>query len=87
MGRTNGYDDNFFGQTHCDRCGKSLKGHARTMSWFTEDTICTSGLINCQLQEVKIKKAISERGEDTRDYEGCGFIPTVLPAKDFIVKN
>ena len=82
-----GYDDNFFHQTHCDRCGKSLSGHARTMSWFTEDTICTNGPNSCQHQEEKIKSAIKERGEDTRSYEGCGYIPTANNAKDFIEKD
>jgi hypothetical protein len=85
-----GYDDDFFTTSCCDRCGESLVGHARTMSWFTEETICTSGKgkrHSCQFLEERIKTAITERGENTRDYEGCGYLPTATPAKDFIVKD
>ena len=81
------YGDDFFNRATCERCGCSLTGHARTMSWFTEETICTSGngkRNSCQFQEEKIKQAIKDRGEDTRDYEGCGYLPTISPAKDFI---
>ena len=78
------YGDDFFSRATCERCGKSLKGHARTMSWFTEETICTSGYHSCQFKEEKIKQALRDRGEDTRDYEGCGYIPTIDNAKHFI---
>ena len=81
------YGDDFFRRTTCERCGESLSGHARTMSWFTEETICTSGRgkhLSCASKEDKIKQALRERGENPRDYEGCGYIPTVQPAKAFI---
>lgn len=81
------YDDDFFSRATCERCGKSLAGRSRTMSWFTEETICTDGPNSCQHQEEKIKSAIRERGESTRDYEGCGYIPTANNVKDFIEKD
>ena len=81
------YDDEFFGRSTCERCGCSLKGHARIMSWFTEETICTSGhgkRDSCQHQEEKIKQALRDSGKNPRDYEGCGYIPTIDNAKHFI---
>jgi hypothetical protein len=60
------------------------------MSWFTEETICTSGRgkhLSCESKEYKIKQALRDRGEDPRDYEGCGYVPTVDNAKDFIMEK
>jgi len=87
MGRSEGYDDKFFSTPKCDRCGSFLEGQARTMSWFNEDTICTGGSNSCQFKEEKIKTAIRNRGEDTRNYEGCGYLPTVNNSKDFITEE
>lgn len=84
------YGDDFFRRTTCERCGESLSGHARTMSWFTEETICTSGrgkYMSCEQKEYKIKQALRDRGLDPRKYEGCGYIPTVINSKDFIEKD
>ena len=58
----------FFNQENCDRCKTKLTG--RTMSWFTDETIC----MDCSIEEYKIKKALPEGG---KNYEGCGFIPTL----------
>ena len=41
------------------------------MSWFNEDTIC----MDCSDKEEKIKEKIWDKGEDPRDYEGCGKVP------------
>ncbi len=59
--------DTFFTQTHCDRCLVPLK--SRTMSWFTEETIC----FKCSKKEEKIKKSLKSQGKDLM--EGCGYIP------------
>lgn len=60
--------DKFFTQENCDRCHADLNG-PRTMSWFTEQTIC----LECSIKESDIKKRLANNG---RDYEGCGWIPT-----------
>jgi hypothetical protein len=60
--------DRFFTQEKCDRCYADLK-NGRTMSWFTEQTIC----MDCSSKESEIRKRLSNNG---RDYEGCGWIPT-----------
>lgn len=62
--------DNFFTQTHCDRCSSKL--YIRTMSWFTNDTICGE----CSIEENKIKADL-RANDDKTNYEGCGFIPEV----------
>lgn len=56
--------------TSCDRCGGELK--ARTMSWFTEDTIC----MDCSNKEQVIKRALRDKG-DSSAMEGCGYVPRV----------
>ena len=40
--------DKFFSQTHCDRCGGSLKG-GRIMSMYNTDCIC----LHCKDKESK----------------------------------
>ena len=60
--------DTFLNQTNCDRCGGGLK--IRTMSWFTEETICSE----CSDKEAEIKKKLREKGIQNA-MEGCGYIP------------
>ena len=60
--------DKFFEKQNCDRCGTKL--NARTMSWFTEETIC----LNCSESEAEIKKQLPESG---RHFEGCGYLPNI----------
>lgn len=60
-------EDKFFSQTNCDRCHKPLL--ERTMSWFTDQTICG----DCSHIEKNIRKELKAAGKD--DMEGCGFIP------------
>ena len=62
--------DPFFTQDHCDRCG-SKKMQARTMSWFTNETIC----MECKRKETELNKELREQGENPAKYEGCGYIP------------
>jgi hypothetical protein len=59
--------DTFFTQTKCDRCGKDL--YIRTMSWFTNETIC----MDCS----RIEDSIKAKLNDARQYEGCGYIPKI----------
>jgi predicted nucleic acid-binding Zn ribbon protein len=61
-------EDKFFTKNNCDRCGKKLD--ARTMSWFTDETIC----MTCSDKETEIKKKLSDGG---KNYEGCGYIPEI----------
>lgn len=63
--------DNFFNKKGCDRCGGNLS--SRTMSWFTDETIC----MECSNKESEIKRKLKEQGKDSRDYEGCGYIPKI----------
>jgi hypothetical protein len=56
-----------FKATHCDRCGSKLIG-ARKMSWFNEDTICSS----CIEDEKELRAKLPEGGSS---HEGCGYIP------------
>ncbi len=60
--------DTFFSQENCDRCHNPLA--ARTMSWFTDETIC----MDCADKETEIKKKLPKGGAD---YEGCGHVPQV----------
>lgn len=62
--------DEFFTKNKCDRCGETLS--ARTMSWFTEETIC----MDCKAKEQEIKKAMRGNNIEPLDFEGCGFIPS-----------
>lgn len=64
-------EDRFFSVPHCERCKKSLKHEARTMSWFNDQTIC----MECSDHEDTIKKKLREQGKSTM--EGCGYIPQV----------
>ena len=59
--------DTFFSQDRCDRCRRPLA--SRTMSWFTEETIC----IDCSRREDEIKRRLDDPGK----YEGCGYVPEV----------
>jgi hypothetical protein len=61
--------DKFFTQKHCDRCQTTLAG-SRTMSWFTEETICHF----CSQKEGDIRRSLPEGGAK---HEGCGYVPTV----------
>ena len=61
--------DTFFDQKNCDRCGGSLE--IRTMSWFTEETICP----DCSEKEDNIKRDMRQKGLNPDDYDGCGHIP------------
>ena len=70
--------DKFFEQTTCDRCGEWL--NSRTMSWFNDQTIGDK----CSLAERKLRGELSNRGYDTRGFEGCGFIPDL---KDYPQKT
>jgi hypothetical protein len=65
--------DKFFTQKDCDRCGSSLTGKARTMSWFTEECICE----DCSKEEKNIKERALNKGMDVKKLEGCGFIPKI----------
>lgn len=62
----------FLSVENCQRCGASLKGKARTMSWFTTETIC----MDCSAKEDKIKQKLREKGIENA-MEGCGYVPTV----------
>ena len=61
-------NDEFFSKKNCDRCSSELS--ARTMSWFTDETIC----IECSDKEDVIKKSLTDKG---RSFEGCGYLPTI----------
>jgi hypothetical protein len=60
----------FFTQNNCDRCGNPLP--VRIMSWFTGETIC----MDCMNKESETKAKLRAK-DDTKDYEGCGYIPTI----------
>ena len=62
--------DSFLEKTACDRCGGSLA--IRTMSWFTEETIC----MDCSDKEEVIKKALRTKGIENA-MEGCGHVPAI----------
>ena len=64
-------NDPFFNKRKCDRCGGEL--HIRTMSWFTEECICSE----CHDKEAQLKRKLREQGVDTNKLEGCGYIPKV----------
>ncbi len=61
-------DDKFFTQKYCDRCNAIL--HSRTMSWFTDETLC----MDCSIDESNIKRKLPDNG---KTYEGCGYIPKI----------
>ena len=60
--------DRLFDATHCERCHADLSNTARTMSWFTEETICST----CSDVESMIRKQLPNYG---CDHEGCGYVP------------
>lgn len=62
--------DRFFTKTRCDRCRKPLD-NGRTMSWFTEETIC----IDCSIKEDQIKQNMRIDNINPDIFEGCGSIP------------
>jgi hypothetical protein len=64
-----GGKDAFFSQESCDRCGIRLA--ARTMSWFTDETICTE----CAHSESALKSRLRAAGIDPDELEGCGCLP------------
>lgn len=63
------FKDTFYTKKNCDRCKGSLK--IRTISWFTEETICA----NCSAEEKMISSKLRAQGKS--DHEGCGYIPNV----------
>ncbi len=63
--------DQFFTQTKCSRCPNDLK--VRTMSWFTDETIC----MDCSNKEKDIKLKLTFLGKEPANYEGCGYIPKI----------
>lgn len=63
--------DRFFDLERCERCGGDLK--IRTMSWFTDQTIC----LKCSDKETEIKKKLREAGLNPDQYEGIGYVPKV----------
>ena len=62
--------DIFFDAQNCQRCRDSLKGKARILSWFNDQTIC----MPCSNKEMEIKKDLPNFG---RDHEGCGYVPEI----------
>jgi len=62
--------DRFFEVTHCDRCGKPI-GDARTMSWFTTETIC----MPCADDEDKLKTTMDMLGIPVVEGGGLPQIP------------
>lgn len=57
--------DDFFSKTSCDRCEKEeLK--TKIMSWFNEDTICSS----CHNEERILRLKLSELGFNDSKFEG-----------------
>jgi hypothetical protein len=55
----------------------------RRQSWFNDDVLC----IDCSKKEDDIKKKLTQQGKNTRDFEGCGFIPSVENSTRFIEKK
>ena len=68
-----GNPDTFLSQESCDRCGRKLT--ARTMSWFTDETICTE----CSDGESVLKSRLRESGMNPDALEGCGYVPKPEP--------
>lgn len=64
----------FFTAKKCDRCANDLT--IRTLSWFTDETIC----MDCSTVEHRIKAALREAG-DPEAKEGCGYVPDVAKIK------
>lgn len=66
--------DRFFTQTNCDRCESQLVASHRTMSWFTEETLC----VVCCEKETYLKNQLIKKQVDIRKLEGCGYIPSLV---------
>lgn len=64
-------NDKFFEVENCDRCGAKLV--VRTMSWFTDETIC----LVCSDKEDKIKHKLRAQGKNPSSFEGCGSVPRI----------
>ena len=62
--------ETFFSQDKCDRCRSALA--VRTMSWFTDETICGG----CSQGEAGLKRRLRQAGIDPDALEGCGCVPT-----------
>jgi hypothetical protein len=71
-------NDEFFIKEFCDRCGNGLI--ARTMSWFTTETIC----IPCAGDERNIRRCLPNMG---KDFEDCGYIPKTVGEADINQKE
>jgi len=63
--------DKFFTQPNCDRCTTTLAGQSRTMSWFTEECLCTV----CSNKEKFLRQELEAEGHNCIELEGCGYIP------------
>lgn len=59
--------DRLFDAVSCERCGGGLD--ARTMSWFTPETIC----MDCSDREQEFKVMMRSKGFDPGAFEGCGY--------------
>jgi len=68
--------DEFFSKRKCDRCGGSLT--VRTMSFFTEETICG----DCGTKEMELRRKMREQGDDPDKCEGCGYVPKLKEQED-----
>ena len=64
----------FFTTKQCGRCANDLA--IRTMSWFTDETIC----MDCAIVEQRIKAALREAGYPEAK-EGCGYVPDISKIK------
>jgi hypothetical protein len=71
-------NDPFFTKKVCDRCPEDLS--IRRQSWFNDDVLC----LKCSNKEDDIKKKLTQQGKNTKDFEGCGFIPNVENSSRFI---
>ena len=60
-----------FTALNCSRCKEELEG-GRTMSWFTQETICMS----CAGKEDVIKRKLRAKGIADA-MEGCGYVPEI----------
>jgi len=70
--RISRFEVNFYNKPKCDRCGASLIGKKRILSWFTDETICVD---NCHEHEQIVKEELRKKGDD--DHEGCGYLPKI----------
>jgi len=71
-----GKTDDFWVKENCERCGTRLDAtgaNIRTMSWFSNETICTC----CIDKEREVKRILRNRGHDVDALEGCGYVPSI----------